>query len=109
MKISFKKGAKEITGHVMPDQAQFGAKYFLAFMLPHFKSKILTRLSYIQRDNGPTLFNLMGQCFQNIGLTEWMNVITKQCPTNADHAKANFDKCIRNYLDAIAGFPHVGN
>jgi hypothetical protein len=42
IKISFKKGAKEITGHVMLDQAQFGADYFLAFTLPDFKSKIST-------------------------------------------------------------------
>jgi hypothetical protein len=41
IKISFKKGAKEIIGHVVPDLAQFGAKFFLLFMLPTFKSKIL--------------------------------------------------------------------
>jgi hypothetical protein len=35
IKISFKKGAKEITGHSVPDQAQFGAEYFLAFTLPN--------------------------------------------------------------------------
>jgi hypothetical protein len=63
IKISFKKGAKEITGHATPDQARFGAKYFLAFTLPDFKSKILTQLSDTQKDNGPMLFNLMGQCF----------------------------------------------
>jgi hypothetical protein len=42
IKISFAKGAKEITGHIAPDPAQFGAEYFLAFSLPDFKSKILT-------------------------------------------------------------------
>ncbi len=42
IKISFKKGAKEITSHVAPDRAQFGAEYFLVYMLPNFKSKILT-------------------------------------------------------------------
>ncbi len=68
--ISFQKGAKEITGHVVPDQAQFDTDYFLAFMLPDFKSKILTRLSDTQKDDGPTLFNLMGQCFQDVGLTK---------------------------------------
>jgi hypothetical protein len=40
--ISFGKGANEIIGHNAPDQAQFGAEYFLAYMLPDFKSKILT-------------------------------------------------------------------
>jgi hypothetical protein len=43
IKISFEKGAKEITGHVKPDQAQFGAEYsFLAFTLLNFKSMMLT-------------------------------------------------------------------
>ncbi len=77
IKISFKKGAKEITGHVAPCQAQFGDEYFLQYMLPNFKSKILTRLSDRQKDDGPLLFNLMGQCFQGIGLTEWTSVIAK--------------------------------
>ncbi len=70
IKISFKKGAKDITGHNMPGQAQFGAEYFLAFTLPDFKSKILIQLSDTQKDDSPTLFNLMGQCFQDVGLTK---------------------------------------
>jgi hypothetical protein len=63
------KGAKEIT--------QFEAEYILAFTLPNFNSKILTPLLDTQRDNGPTLFNLMGQCFQDISLTKWTNIIAK--------------------------------
>jgi hypothetical protein len=109
IKISFKKEDKEITGHVAPDQAQFGAEYFLALMLPNFKSKILTQLLDIQKDDGPTLLNLMDQCFQDIGLTKWTNVIAKQCPTDTDCTKANFDKYIRDYLEAVAGFPNVGD
>jgi hypothetical protein len=42
IKVSFEKRTKEITGHVMPNQAQFGAEYFLVYTLPNFKSKILT-------------------------------------------------------------------
>jgi hypothetical protein len=47
IKISFEKNSKdsnskEINGHVAPNQAQFGAEYFLAYTLPNFKSKILT-------------------------------------------------------------------
>jgi hypothetical protein len=47
IKISFAKNSKdsnskEITGQVAPDQALFGAEYFLAYTLPNFKSKILT-------------------------------------------------------------------
>jgi hypothetical protein len=37
IKISFKKGAKEITGHVVSDQAWFRAEYFLMHTLPDFK------------------------------------------------------------------------
>jgi hypothetical protein len=106
IKISFKKGAKEITGHVAPNQAQFGTEYFLMYTLPDFKSNILTRLSDTQKDDGPLLLSLMGQ---DVCLTKWTSVIAKQCPNNADHTKANFNKCIRDYLEAVAGFPNVGN
>jgi hypothetical protein len=62
-----------------------------------------------QKADGPLLFNLMGQCVQGVGLTEWTSVITKQCSNDADCTKANFDKCIRDYLEAVAGFPNIGN
>jgi hypothetical protein len=109
IKVFFKKGAKEITSHVAPDQAWFGAEYFLAYTLPNFKSKILTWLSDSQKDNGPLLFSLLGQCFQDVDLTEWTSVVAKQCPDDADQTKANFDECIRDYLEAVAGFPNIGN
>jgi hypothetical protein len=109
IKISFEKGAKEITGHVPPSQAQFGAEYFLTYMLPDFKSKILTQLFDTQKDNGPLLFNLMCQCFQDVGLNKLTSVILKQCSNEAGHTKANFNECIRDYLEAVADFPNVGN
>jgi hypothetical protein len=109
IKVSFEKGAKEITGHVAPNQAWFGAEYFLAYTLPDFKSKILTRLSDAQKDNGPLLFSLLSQCFQDVGLTKWSSVVAKWRPNNADQTKATFDECIRDYLEAIAGFPNIGN
>jgi hypothetical protein len=77
IKISFEKGAKEITGHVAPNQARFGTDYFLAYMLPDFKSKILTRLLDMQKDDGPLLFSLMGQCFQDVGLAMWTSLIAE--------------------------------
>jgi hypothetical protein len=77
IKVFFEKGAKEITGHVAPDQARFGAEYFLAYTLPDFKSKILTRLSDLQKANAPLLFSLLGQCFQDVGLTKWTSVVAK--------------------------------
>jgi hypothetical protein len=114
IKISFEKNSKEsnskeITGQVVPDQALFGAEYFLAYTLPDFNSKILTRLSDAQKANGPLLFNLMGQYFQGIGLTKWTSVIAKQCPNNADCTKADFDECVRDYLEAVAGFRNIGD
>ncbi len=109
IKVSFEKGTKEITGHVMPDQAQFGAEYFLAYTLPNFNSKILTQLSDAQKDNDPLLFSLLGQCFQDVGLTKRTSVVAKQCPNNADCTKSNFNECIRDCLEAIAGFPNIGN
>ncbi len=51
----------------------------------------------------------MGQCFQGIGLTKWTSVIAKQCPNNAGCTKANFDECIKDYLEAVAGFPNIGD
>jgi hypothetical protein len=78
-------------------------------MMPDFKSKILTQLSDAQKDNGPLLFSLLSQCFQDVGLTEWTSVIAKQCPNNADRTKATFDECIRDYLEAVTGFPNIGN
>ncbi len=88
----------------MPDQALFGAEYFLASKLPDFKSKILTQLLDAQKSDCPLLFNLMGKCFQGVGLTEWTSVIVKQCPNNVDRTKAN-----SYYLEAVAGFPNIGD
>jgi hypothetical protein len=58
------------TRHVVPDQAQFEPK----------KSIALT-------EDSPTLFNLIGQCFQDVGLTELNKVVKKQCPEDNDLAK----------------------
>ncbi len=55
------------------------------------------------------LFNLMVQCFQDVCPTKQININAKQCPTDADRMKTNFDKCIRDYLEAVTGFPNVGN
>jgi hypothetical protein len=65
---SFEKGTKEITGHVTSNQAWFSAEYFLAYTLPDFKSKILTWLSDLQKDNGPLLFSLLYE-----GKLQWVH------------------------------------
>ncbi len=46
-------GPQDITRHVAPNQAPFEPKYFL----------VLT-------EDGPPLFDLIGQCFREVGLTE---------------------------------------
>ncbi len=64
-----------ITRHVAPKQAQFETKYFLALA-----------------EDSPPLFNLIGQCFQDIGLTKLNKVVGKRCLNNNDLAKASFKK-----------------
>ncbi len=51
----------------------------------------------------------MSQCFQDVGLTKWFGVIAKQCSDDADCTKANFNKCVKDYLETVTGFPIVGN
>ncbi len=60
--LGIKHGHLDITRHIAPDQARFEPKYFLALM-----------------EGGPPLFNLIGQCFQDVSLTEWNKVVRKQC------------------------------
>jgi hypothetical protein len=51
----------------------------------------------------------MSQCFQGVGLTKWTSIIAKRCPNDADCTKANLVKYFKNYLEAVAGFPKIGN
>jgi hypothetical protein len=51
----------------------------------------------------------MSQCFQDVGLTEWTSIVAKRCPNDADHTKANFDKCIRDYLETNNKFSNIGD
>jgi hypothetical protein len=70
-------------------------------MLSDFKLKILTQLYEAKKEDGPTLFNQMG--------LKWTNVGSKQCPSNTHLTKENFNECIRDYLEAVAGFSNIGN
>ena len=65
-------GHLDITRHVVPDQAQFEPEYFLALT-----------------EDGPPLFNLIGQCFQDVSLTKWNKVFGKLCLDDNDLAKAS--------------------
>jgi hypothetical protein len=68
-------GHLDINRHIAPNQAQFEPEYFLALT-----------------GDGPPLFNLIGQCFQDVGLTKWNKFIGKRCLDDNDLAKANFKK-----------------
>jgi hypothetical protein len=73
--LSPQHGHLDITRYVAPDQAQFEPEHFLA----------LTK-------DGLPLFNLIVQCFKDVSLTKWNNVIKKQCLNNNDLAKASFEE-----------------
>jgi hypothetical protein len=64
-----------------------------------------------KKEDSPTLFSLMGQCFQDICLTEWTNIVGKQCPDKTYLKKKTFNECSWDYLDleAVDGFPNIGN
>ncbi len=77
-----------ITRHIAPDQTWFEPEYFLALT-----------------EDGPPLFNLIGQCFQDVSLTEWKKVFEKQCLDNSDLAKASFKKWTKDYQRQSPGCP----
>jgi hypothetical protein len=56
--LGIQHGHLDITRHVTPNQARCVPEYFLALM-----------------EDGLTLFNLTGQCFQDVGLTKWNKVV----------------------------------
>ncbi len=107
IKITFQIRTKDIKNTLRRTRHNLDPN-FLIFMLQDSKAKILTwlfdpwRITVLQ-------FNLMGQCFQEVGLTEWTNIISKQCPEKKDHTIYNFDECIMDYLMAVIGFPNVGD
>ena len=109
IKISFTVNGKELTGSVAPDQARFGPEFFLAQTLPDFESKVVSRLPANKQRDGPTLFPLLEQCFQEVGLTEWSNVVSARCPDDASKTYENFVECQRDYLEALARFPNIGD
>jgi hypothetical protein len=66
-------GRLYMTRHVAPNQAQFEPKHFI----------MLT-------EDGPTLFNFIGQCFQDVNLTDCNKVVGKQRPNDTNLVKASF-------------------
>ena len=109
IQISFTVNGKELTGSIAPNRAHFGPEFFLAQMLPDFELKIALRLPLNKQRDGPMLFPLLEQCFQEVGLTKWSNVVAARCPDNASKMYENFVECQRDYLKALAGFPNIGD
>ncbi len=100
------KGTKRThrTRHAWPSKIK--TQVFPCIHVLNFKLKIVTWLAKAKKEDGPMLFSLMAQCFLIIGLIEWTNVVGKQCPNKTYLTKENFDKCLRDYFEAIAGFPN---
>ncbi len=80
-------GHLDVTKHVAPNQAWFEPDYFLALM-----------------EDGSTLFNFIGQCFQGIILTKCNNVVGKRCPNNTNLA-ASFKEWTQDYQRQSPGCP----
>ena len=99
---------KELTRSVVPDHAHIGPEFFLAHMLLDFESKIVLRLPANKQRDGPTLFPLLEQCFQEVGLTEWKNVVSAHCSDEYAKMFKNLIECQRDYLEVLAGFPNIG-
>jgi hypothetical protein len=76
----------DITRHAAPHQTRFEPKYFLTLI-----------------ENGLTLLNLLSQCFQDIRLNKWNNIVRKQFPDNTNLAEANFEGWTWNYLKQSSG------
>ena len=109
IKISFTMNSKELTGNVAPDQARFSPKFFLAQTLPDLEWKIVSHLPTNKQRDGPMFFSLMKQCFQEVDLTEWMNVVSARCLGEGKKTFDNLVECQQDYLEALAGFPNIGD
>jgi hypothetical protein len=55
-----------------------------------------------------TLFNPIGQCFQDFGLTEWNNDVRKQCP-NKPTLRKQFPRVKPGLQEAVTRLSNVGN
>ena len=109
IKISFTANSKEYSASIAPDQARFGPELILAMTLLDFKHQVVNRLPANKKEDGLTLLSLLQQCLQEVALTEWRNIISTRCPTEEGKTYENFLECIRDYLEALAGFPNVGD
>ena len=68
-------------------------RVFACTMLPDFESKIVSCLPADKQRDGPTLFPLLEQCFQEVGLTEWKNIIFARCPDEYTKMFENLIEC----------------
>jgi hypothetical protein len=109
MKISFTLTGKELTRNIVQDEAYFGPKFFLTQMLLNFEVKIISCLPVNKQHDGHTLFPLIEQCFQEVGLTQWKNDFSAHCPDEESKMFHNLIKCQYDYLKAHVRFLNIGN
>lgn len=111
VQVSFTSERKELQAHIVPDQGIFGVEFYLAFTLPDFKLKILGRIfPETRREDGENLFHLMELCLQHSALATWREVVTNRSAQNGFVKNAaSFLECQRDYLEAIAEFPRIGD
>jgi hypothetical protein len=62
-----------------------------------------------KQGNGPILFPLLKQCFQEVGSTEWKNIVLAHCPDKDTKTFENLAGCLQDYLKALARFLTIGN
>ncbi|MGA0787720.1 MAG: hypothetical protein ACO3QH_09570, partial [Ilumatobacteraceae bacterium] len=112
IKLTWTHKGKEMSSHVVPDKGLFGVEFFLAHTYPDFK-RVLDRFSADQQRDPEfqtQKFSLLRQAFQGAALSKWDYVVGKSYSTDElKKAPDAFLECIRDYLEAIAGFPNVGD
>lgn len=109
IKILFTMNGKEVTSSIPLNQSCFSLEFFLTQMLPNFKLKDISHLPPNKQCEGQLLFPLMEQCSQEVGLTEWMNVVSAHCPDKESKMFENLVDCKQDYLEALAGFLNICN
>ena len=60
-----------------------------------------------KQHDGPTLHSLLEQCFEEVGLTKWKNVVFVCCPDEDSKMYENLLECQRDYLEVLTGFPNI--
>jgi hypothetical protein len=85
----------------------YGLEFLLVQTLSDFESKLVLPLPANKQHDGPTLFQLLEQCFQEVSLTECKNVVSARFPDKDTKTFENLVECQQDYLEALVGFPNI--